>query len=59
VLPSAGDTSYAGIARIRGSRFLTTWYSSPVAEDPSWIVGFGSRTDIWKGTLDLARLRGG
>jgi hypothetical protein len=56
VLPSAGDTSYAGVARIRGSRFLTTWYSSPPAEDPSWIVGFASRTDIWKATLDLARL---
>jgi hypothetical protein len=56
VLPSAGDTSYAGVARIRGSRFLVTWYSSPPAEDPSWIVGFAGRTDIWKATLDLARL---
>jgi hypothetical protein len=59
VFPSAGDTSYAGIAHIRGSRFVTTWYSSPVAEDPSWLVGFGSRTDIWKGILDLARLPAG
>jgi hypothetical protein len=56
VLPSAGDTSYAGVARIAGSRFLTTWYSSPVDEDPSWIVGFSGRTDIWKATLDLSRL---
>jgi hypothetical protein len=56
VLPSAGDTSYAGVARIRGSRFVTTWYSSPPAEDPSWIEGFGGRTDIWKATLELARL---
>jgi hypothetical protein len=55
-LPSAGDTSYAGVARIAGSRFLATWYSSPLAGDPSWIVGFGGRTDIWKGTLDLSRL---
>jgi hypothetical protein len=55
-LPSAGDTSYAGVARIRGSRFLTTWYSSPPAEDPSWLVGFGGRTDIWRAELDLARL---
>jgi hypothetical protein len=58
VFPSAGDTSYAGVARIRGSRLLATWYSSPPAEDPSWIVGFAGRTDIWKATLDLARLPG-
>jgi hypothetical protein len=55
-LPSAGDTSYAGVARIRGSRFLVTWYSSPPRLDQSWIVGFGGRTDIWKATIDLARL---
>jgi hypothetical protein len=55
-LPSAGDTSYAGIVRLGGSRFLTTWYSSSPAEDPSWIEGFGGRTDIWKATLDLSRL---
>jgi hypothetical protein len=57
VLPSAGDTSYAGIARIAGDRFLTTWYSSPPAEDPSWLVGFGGRTDIWRATLDMSALR--
>lgn len=55
-LPSAGDTSYAGIARIRGPRFVTTWYSSPPAEDPSWFEGFGGRTDIWNAKLDLSRL---
>ena len=38
-LPSAGDTSYAGVAPIGGARFLATWYSSPPAEDPSWLVG--------------------
>jgi hypothetical protein len=56
-LPSAGDTSYAGIARIAGARFVATWYSSPPAQDPSWLEGFGGRTDIWKAKLDLARLR--
>jgi hypothetical protein len=55
-LPSAGDTSYAGVARIRGPRFVTTWYSSPPADDPSWFEGFGGRTDIWKAKLDLSRL---
>ena len=55
-LPSAGDTSYAGIARIHGPRFLTTWYSSPPAEDPSWLEGFAGQTDIWRAKLDLSRL---
>jgi hypothetical protein len=55
-LPSAGDTSYAGVARLGDGRFLTTWYSSPVAEDPSWLVGFAGPTDIWQATLDLSRL---
>jgi hypothetical protein len=57
VFPSAGDTSYAGVVRLRGSRFLVTWYSSPPAEDTSWIIGFAGRTDIWKATIDLSRLR--
>ncbi|HYP47291.1 MAG TPA: hypothetical protein VEQ61_01515 [Thermoleophilaceae bacterium] len=69
-LPSAGDTSYAGIVRLSGSRpcrkqparpgardcYLATWYSSPPAEDTSWIVGFGGRTDIWRANIDLSRL---
>ena len=55
-LPSAGDTSYAGVVPLGGSRFLTTWYSSPPAEDPSWLVGFNGQTDIWQATLDLSRL---
>jgi hypothetical protein len=55
-LPSAGDTSYAGIARIGGPRFLATWYSSPLAGDPSWITGFFGQTDIWQAELDLSRL---
>ena len=55
VFPSAGDTSYAGVVRLHGPRFLVSWYSSPVAEDPSWIVGFAFRTDIWKATIDLSR----
>jgi hypothetical protein len=59
VFPSAGDTSYAGVTHIGGSHFLVTWYSSPPAGDPGWLVGFGSRTDIWKATIDLARLPSG
>ena len=56
-LPSAGDTSYAGVAPLGGSRFLVTWYSSPLAGDPSWLEGFQGQTDIWQATLDLSKLR--
>lgn len=54
--PSAGDTSYAGIVQLTSSRFLVTWYSSPLKGDPSWLVGFAGPTNIWKATIDLARL---
>jgi hypothetical protein len=54
--PSAGDTSYAGVVRLRGPRFLVTWYSSPPRQDQSWPEGFGGRTDIWKATIDLSRV---
>lgn len=55
-LPSAGDTSYAGVAPLGGSRFLVTWYSSPLRGDPSWLIGFTGPTNIWKATVDLSRL---
>ena len=54
--PSAGDTSYAGVVGLGGSRFLVTWYSSPPAQDEAWLTGFTGRTDIWKATIDLSRL---
>jgi hypothetical protein len=55
-VPSAGDTSYAGVAPIGGSKFLVTWYSSPLRGDPSWLTGFNGPTNIWKGVIDLSRL---
>src|SRR5581483_4931140 len=39
-LPSAGDTSYAGIARVDGTHYVTTWYSSDPASDPGWEAGY-------------------
>jgi hypothetical protein len=57
VLPSAGDTSYAGVVPVGRSRFLVSWYSSPLAGDPSWVEGFAGQTDIWQATIDLSRLR--
>jgi hypothetical protein len=53
--PSAGDTSYAGVAPLGGSRFLVTWYSSPLAGDPSWLTGFNGPTNIWRGVINLSR----
>jgi len=55
-LPSAGDTSYAGVSPLGGSRFLVTWYSSPLAGDPSWLEGFQGQTDIWQAQLNVSKL---
>src|SRR5262245_51019651 len=38
-LPSAGDTSYAGVAPMGRVRFLVSWYSSSVPADPGWLTG--------------------
>jgi hypothetical protein len=56
MLPSAGDTSYAGVAPLGGSRVLATWCSSPPDGDPSWLEGFVGQTDVWQAVLDLSRL---
>jgi hypothetical protein len=45
------------VVRLRGPRFLVSWYSSPPRLDESWLAGFGGRTDIWLATIDLSRLR--
>jgi hypothetical protein len=55
-LPSAGDTAYAGVAKIDRDRFLVTWYSSVIAADKPWIVAAFGATDIWQATLDLSQL---
>jgi hypothetical protein len=56
-LPSAGDTSYAGIAALGGGRFVTSWYSGDLVKDGPWILEMLAITDIWKGTLDLNQLK--
>ena len=56
-LPSAGDTSYAGVAPIDENRFLVTWYSGDLKLDETWILGMFDATDIWQATLDLAKLQ--
>jgi hypothetical protein len=44
------------MVRLGGARFLTTWYSSSIQQDPNWITGLVAPSDIWQATLDLARL---
>lgn len=44
-LPSAGDTSYAGIV-IQGDDLYASYYTSPVEKDPTWIEGMFGLTDI-------------
>jgi hypothetical protein len=52
--PSAGDTSYAGVAPLGAGRFLVSWYSSPLQGDPSWLEGFAGPADIWTATINLS-----
>ena len=54
--PSAGDTSYAGVAAIDGDRLLVSYYSSNVPEDGPWARAMFGPTDIWQATIDLSRL---
>jgi hypothetical protein len=55
-LPSAGDTSYAGVATIDPTHALVTWYSGNLDKDEGWIFGMLDITDIWQGTLDFSKL---
>ena len=54
--PSAGDTSYAGVAPIDDSRYVVTYYSSNLADDPPWVRAILGPTDIWQATIDLGGL---
>ncbi|MFO0761001.1 MAG: hypothetical protein U0359_31275 [Byssovorax sp.] len=56
-LPSAGDTSYAGVAKIDDNRVLLTWYSGDVDRDEAWTFGMFNITDIWQGTVDFSKLK--
>jgi hypothetical protein len=55
-LPSAGDTSYAGVAPIDKDRVLVTWYSSNIPTDDPWGRAILAASDIWQATLDLSKL---
>lgn len=54
-LPSAGDTSYAGVALHEGKAYIS-YYTSPLEHDFPWIVGMVNATRIRMASLDLERL---
>jgi hypothetical protein len=56
-LPSAGDTSYAGVAMIDDTHAMLSWYSGDLAEDQDWTLGMFNLTSIWLGTIDLSTLQ--
>jgi hypothetical protein len=55
-LPSAGDTSYAGIAMTDATHAVVSWYSGDLQADRPWVLGMFDLTSIWLGTLDFSRL---
>jgi hypothetical protein len=56
-LPSAGDTSYAGIAFADSTHAAIAWYSSDIPSDPPWVTAIFGLTDIWQGTIDFSKLQ--
>jgi hypothetical protein len=54
--PSAGDTSYAGVTAIAGSRFLVSYYSTSPDHDVAWTSAMVEPTSIWEATIDLSLL---
>jgi hypothetical protein len=55
-LPSAGDTSYAGVAFADPTHAIVSWYSGDTHVDEPWILGWLDLSDIWVGSIDLGRL---
>ena len=55
-LPSAGDTSYAGVAMRSDGKALVTWYSGRLAKDEIWLLGMIEPTSVWQGVIDLTKL---
>lgn len=54
-LPSAGDTSYAGVVLHAGSAYIS-YYTSPIDHDVPWIIGMANPTPIRMARVDLHRL---
>jgi hypothetical protein len=54
-LPSAGDTSYAGIA-VRGDEAYVSYYTSPLERDYPWFLGMLRQSDIRMARISLPAL---
>lgn len=54
-LPSAGDTSYAGIV-IQGDDLYASYYTSPPERDYTWVLGMFRPTDIKMARISLPAL---
>lgn len=54
-VPSAGDTSYAGVVLREGQLFFS-YYTSDVRRDWPWLLGMFRRSDIRMARVSLARL---
>lgn len=56
-LPSAGDTSYAGVVQTDDTHVLLSWYSGDLVADPPWVLGMFDLTSIWLGPVDMSTLQ--
>jgi hypothetical protein len=56
-LPSAGDTSYAGVVLHEGTLYAD-YYTSRIDRDYPWLLGMILRSDIRMARVPLAELRG-
>jgi hypothetical protein len=54
-LPSAGDTTYAGVV-IRGDEAYVSYYTSSTYHDFPWIIGMLSKSNILMAKVDLKKL---
>ena len=54
-LPSAGDTSYAGLVR-RGDNLYISYYTNDADKDYPWILGMVSPSEIRMARINLPSL---
>ncbi len=54
-LPSAGDTTYAGIVQ-RGDELLVDYYTSDISRDWFWLMGMISPSEIRMARVNLPAL---
>ena len=54
-LPSAGDTSYAGIV-MQGDDLYASYYTSDIEWDPPWILGMFESSAIKMARISLSKM---